>query len=114
MTITVKMNSLEKIAKRILNDEVGKFVAETWGKIFQKYTPMDSGLLSQRYDTEPYKVIYTQKYSYYQWQGIGKNGKPLNYSKEQNFLAQSHWEEAAQRDRKNEVAKAVTDYLRRK
>lgn len=114
MKITVRMSSHEKITKRILNDEVGKFLAETWGKIFQKYTPMDSGLLSQRYDTEPYKVIYTQTYSHYQWQGIGKSGRPLNYSKEQNFLAQSHWEEAAERDRKNEVAKAVTDYLRRK
>lgn len=114
MNITIKMEPSQKITRRILNDEVGKFLAETWGRLFKKYTPMDSGLLSQRYDTEPYKVIYTQKYSYYQWQGIGKNGKPLNYSKEKNFLAQSHWEEAAQRDRKNEVAKEVTDYLRRK
>ena len=114
MKITVKIDSPSKITKRILDDKVGKFLAETWGKIFEKYTPMDSGLLSQRYDTEPYKVIYTQKYSYYQWYGIGKSGRPLNYSKEKNRLAQSHWEEAAQRDRKNEVAKAVTDYLRRK
>lgn len=114
MKITVKIDSPQKISKRIFDDEVGEFLAETWGKIFQKYTPMDSGLLSQRYDTEPYKVIYTQKYSHYQWQGLGKSGRPLSYNKEKNLLAQSHWEEAAQRDRKNEVARAVTDYLRRK
>ena len=89
-------------------------MAETWARIFQKYTPKDSGMLSQSYTVKPFLVTYNQKYSYYQWYGISKTGKPLNYSKEKNFLAQSHWEQAAERDRKNEVAKAVTDFIRSK
>ena len=114
MKIKIEMKPTEKIINRIFDDEVGLFVAETWGKIFEKYVPMDSGTLSQTYDTEPYKVIYNQKYSYYQWYGISKKGNPLNYNKEQHFLAQSHWEESAERDKKNEVARAITDYIRRK
>lgn len=89
-------------------------MAETWARLFQKYTPKDSGMLSQQYTVKPFLVTYNQKYSYYQWYGISKTGKPLNYSKEKNFLAQSHWEQAAERDRKNEVAKAVTDFIRSK
>ena len=102
------------IIKRIFDDRTGIFLAETWAKIFTKYTPKDSGTLSQSYITEPYKVTYEQKYSHYQWFGISRNGKPLRYSKEQNFLAQSHWEEPAQDAFSDDVARAVSKYLRRK
>ena len=30
------------------------------------------------------------------------------------MLAQSHWEESAERDKGNEVARAVTEYIKRK
>ena len=113
MKIKVEMNQTDKIINRIFNDKVGIYLASTWGKIFEKYVPMDTGTLSQRYDVEPFKVIYTQKYSYYQWQGVSKKGTPLNYSKEKHYLAQSHWEEAAERDKKDEVAKSVTAYLKK-
>lgn len=89
-------------------------MAETWARIFQKYTPKKSGMLSQSYTIKPFLVTYNQKYSFYQWYGLSKKGNPLNYSKEKNFLAQSHWEQAAERDRKDEVARAVTEYIRRK
>lgn len=89
-------------------------MAETWARIFQKYTPKDSGMLSQSYTVKPFLVTYNQKYSFYQWYGLSKKGNPLNYSKKKNFLAQSHWEQAAERDRKDEVARAVTEYIRRK
>ena len=114
MNINVEMDSPTTITKRIFNDDVGRFVAETWAKIFTKYIPKDSGTLSQSYTTEPYKVTYAQRYSHYQWEGVSKKGNPLNYSKEKNFLAQSHWEESAFRDKKDEVAKAVTEYIKRK
>lgn len=108
------MKAPEKIFGRILDDSTGRFVAETWGKIFTKYTPKDTGTLSQHYTTEPWKVTYEEIYAHYQWNGLSKNKKPLNYNKEKNFLAQSHWEEQAEKDKKKEVAKAITAYLRRK
>lgn len=89
-------------------------MAETWARLFQKYTPKESGMLSQSYTIKPFLITYNQKYSFYQWNGLSKKGNPLNYSKAKNFLAQSHWEQAAERDRKDEVAQAVTEYIRRK
>ena len=108
------MKPSSQIVNRILDDDVGGFLAETWAKIFEKYTPRDSGTLGQSYITEPWKVTYTQRYAHYQWQGVSKKGKPLNYNKEKNMLAQSHWEEAAERDKSSEVARAVTEYIKRK
>lgn len=114
MKVKVELKPFETIKSRILDDDVGRFVAETWAKIFTKYTPKDTGTLSQSYTTEPWKVTYEQRYSHYQWEGVSKSGKPLNYSKEKNILAQSHWEQAAFKDKKGEVAKAVTEYIKRK
>ena len=114
MKVKVEMKPSSQIVNRILDDDVGRFLAETWAKIFEKYTPRDSGTLGQSYITEPWKVTYTQRYAHYQWQGVSKKGKPLNYNKEKNMLAQSHWEEAAERDKSSEVARAVTEYIKRK
>lgn len=114
MGVTVKMKPASVILNRIIDDDVKIFTAETWAKIFKKYTPKYSGMLSKSYITEPGKIIYWQRYSHYQWQGISKKGNPLNYNKEKNFLAQSHWEEQAERDKKDEVARAVTEYIKRK
>lgn len=114
MSVKVKFNPPSVILNRILDDDVGRFLSETWAKIFEKYTPRASGALGQFYTTEPWKITYDQIYAHYQWQGVSKNGYPLNYNKEKNFLAQSHWEEQAERDKKDEVARAVTEYIRRK
>ena len=112
--IDVKMKPTDKILGRIFDDSAGRFLAETWGKIFTKYAPFDTGTLAQSYQTEPWKLTYVQKYSRYQWQGISKSGRPLNHSKEKNYLAQSHWEEAAERDKAGEVANALTAYIKRR
>ena len=112
--IDVKMKPTDKILGRIFDDSAGRFLAETWAKIFEKYTPRHSGTLGQYYTTEPWKITYDQKYAHYQWQGVSKSGRPLNYSKEKNYLAQSHWEEAAERDKSREVANALTAYIKRR
>lgn len=112
--IDVKMKPTDKILGRIFDDSAGRFLAETWGRILTKYAPFDTGTLAQTYQTEPWKLTYVQKYSRYQWQGISKSGRPLNHNKEKNYLAQSHWEEAAERDKAGEVANALTAYIKRR
>ena len=113
MIVHVAMKTAKVIRRRNIDDDVLRFTAETWGRIFEKYVPMDSGTLSQSYRTEPGKVIYDQRYAHYQWEGVSKWGRPLNYSKEQHPLATSHWEQEAQRNKGKEVADAVTAYIRR-
>lgn len=114
VNIEVDMKSSDQILKRILDDDVGLFVAETWGKIFTKYTPKDTGTLSQHYTAKPWKVTYEEIYSHYQWNGVSMKGNPLHYNKEKNILAQSHWEEQAGKDKGREVAQSITSYIRRK
>ena len=126
---------------RILDDEVGKFVASEWARYFAKYVPMREGTLAQNITIKPYQVTYNSPYAHYQWEGklyvdpITGNGafydpdygfwsRPgvtkiptdttLNYSKEQNPLATSPWEVPAYIAFRETVAKAVTNYLKRK
>ena len=56
MKVRVEMKPSSQIVNRILGDDVGRFLAETWAKIFEKYTPRDSGTLGQSYITEPWKI----------------------------------------------------------
>lgn len=114
MGLNFKLYHPMKTVQRIVgNDKVGKFTAETWGRIFKRYTPADTKTLSQSYRTEPNKVIYYQPYSHYQWEGVSRSGRPLNYSKERNFDATDHWEQAAYKNHKNEVSSAITEFIRR-
>lgn len=141
-TVRVTLNPPKEILEHIFDDDVGVFVASEWSRYFAKYAPMQTGTLAQSVDIEPFKVTYTQPYAHYMWEGVKyvdpiyKKGGfhnadssrwwsrpgvtkietniPLNYSKEINPLAQSHWEEPAQDAFADDVARAVSQYLRRK
>lgn len=127
---------------RILDDEVGTYLASQWALYFEKYVPFREGALAQNVTIKPYEVTYEQPYAHYQWEGKlyvdpithkgafydpdygfwsrpGKDTKiptdiPLNYSKEQNQLATSHWEVPAYNAFKDAVARAVTKHLKGK
>lgn len=60
MKIRIEMKPSDVIIKRLINDKVGIYLAETWAKEFKKYTPADTKMLMNNYTTEPYKVIYHQ------------------------------------------------------
>lgn len=114
MSVQIKFKPPSAVLSRFVDDDVGRFAAETWAKMMTKYVPYRSGMLSQTYVTEPFKVTYIQRYSHYQWQGVSQSGNPLNYSKDQHPLVESHWEEVAEREHKREVAKAITEYIKRR
>lgn len=115
MSVKVVVEIPLKIVDSITNnDQLGLFLAATWKRYMDKYVPLDQGMLYQTADaTKPFEVSYIQNYSHYQWEGLSKSGKKLRYSKEQHPLAQSHWEKAAYKDNVDNVAKEVTEYLRR-
>lgn len=118
--------------KRILDNRMlGLFVAATWEKYFAKYVPFQEGILVSNTSTEPFKVIYESPYAHYIWNGIlfvspttGSSWSeenepkiptdiPLNYSKEQNPLATSHWEIPAYEAFEETVSRQITEYLKR-
>ena len=139
--VTITINNPASIADRIIDDDVGTFLASEWSRYFAKYVPMREGILAQDITIEPFQVTYNSPYAHYQWMGnlyvdpitlkgafydsnygfwsrpgVSKipTGIPLNYSKEQNPLATSHWEVPAYNAFKDTVARAVTHYLKRK
>lgn len=64
------------------------------------YIPRDTSTLLESGHTETVSdeqvnVVWDEPYANYQYQGISKSGKPLNYSKDVNPNAQSHWFEVA-------------------
>ena len=109
MKVTVEMRNNKEIIDRIMDSSTGIFVAETWGRYFSKYVPMQSGTLSQNYETEPYKVIYTAPYAHKMHEG-----DDFNFSKEQHPLATAHWEIPSFNANKEKVAKEITSYIARK
>lgn len=109
ISIDVKMYHPRETAERICNsDQVGLFLAETCARHMMPYVPMDTGVLSQTYTTDPFKVTYTSIYAHYQYEGTN-----FNFSKEQHPLATSHWDKAMIVAKRGTIAQEVTDYLRR-
>lgn len=142
MAITVEIYNADATAKRICeSDELGLFLAQTWHKYFEQYTPMQQGMLMSNVHYEPFKVIYDSPYAHYIHEGIkyidpsinasgwfdldiGRwfshrgvtkipTDEPLIYSDIQHPKATSHWEIPAYEAFKDTVAKEVTEYLRR-
>lgn len=142
MATTIKLNGAYFKVRRICNsDKVGYFLAQTWHKYFDKYTPTQQGILKSNVHYEPFKVIYDSPYAHYMHEGIkyidptinasgwfdvdtGRwyshkgvikipTDEKLEYSREQNPLATSHWEVAAEKAFKATVAQEVTEYIRR-
>lgn len=140
--VIVKLEGVPSKLGNICNDNrVGLFLAQTWANYFDKYIPKKTMTLSSNYTTTPFKVTYNSPYAHYQWEGekyidpvykVGgfhnadfsrwwsrpgvtkvPSGEPLNYSKEQNPLATSHWEEPAFNAFQDDVARQLTYYLRR-
>ena len=60
-------------------------------------------------------AFYDKDYGFWSRPGVPKvpTNIPLNYSKEQNPLATSHWEVPAFEMYKNIVAQSVSEYIRR-
>lgn len=143
VNVKVEIFNPNKTTNRILDSDVGLFVASTWARYFAKYVPMQTGMLRDNIDVgTPWKVTYNSPYAHYIWEGIkyvepisGKSGfhntdyslrwttpgtikvpteQQLNYNKEQNPLATSHWEVPAYQAFGNIVADMISEYIRRK
>lgn len=83
MAATIKINidpktiilhrHLEKggAAQRLFTNEVKRHS--------DHYTPMDAGILKSNVTVNSDSIVYNSIYAKYQYYGVSKNGKPLNY-----------------------------------
>ncbi len=140
--VVLHLDNPEGKISNICNDSrVGLFLAQTWANYFDKYVPKKTGTLASNYNIQPFKITYESPYAHYIWEGekyvdpkynkggfhnedfsrwwsrpgVSKipSGEPLNYSKEQNPLASSHWEEPAFDAFEEDVSRQLTEYIRR-
>ena len=92
--------------------KVNLFTAETCARYMNPFVPMESGILSEKFDTyadeESEYVEYNQLYAHYQYTGTN-----FNYSKEQHPLATSYWDKAMWLAKKGQVTSEVNAYRKR-
>ena len=94
------------------NGRVEKFFTQTVAKKMDKYVPMDEGHLRQ-YKIHGNLIIYDQLYANYQYKGISKSGKKLNYSKDKHPLATSYWDKEMWTAESKDIIRQVQNYIKR-
>lgn len=94
MSVKIVLNN-DKILKKVNSDTFGKFVSNEWKRLINQYTPHKYGFLQSNVDILPFALHYKQNYANYQYNGVSKNGNPLNYTKDPNPAATDHWDEKA-------------------
>lgn len=110
MGASIKWFNKQHTINRIVNNkDVGLFTAETCARYMNPYVPMDTGMLSQNYITEPWKVTYTQPYARYQFLGT-----EFNHNLEHHPLATARWDQATQASKSMEIAMEIEEYIRRR
>ena len=94
------------------NGRVQKFFTQICAKKMDKYVPMDEGIL-RRYKIQDNLIIYDQLYANYQYEGISKYGKKLNYSTDKHPLATAHWDKEMWSAEGQDVVRQVQNYIKR-
>ena len=73
------------------NGKIQKFFTSECAKAMDKFVPYDMGNLA-KYKIEGNLIVYEQNYARYQYLGLSKTGKPLNYHTDKHPLASSYWD----------------------
>ena len=94
------------------NGRVQKFATQTCAIHMDKYVPYDEGNLAD-YLIIDNEIHYQQPYAQYQYYGISKSGKKLEYSPDKHPLATSYWDKEMWSAEKNDVIKEIQDYIMR-
>lgn len=107
MAYKVNMHgAVAKVKAICSNRKVGQFAASEAERLMQPYVPERERALIGSAIATPFKVTYSMPYAHYQWNGVSKNGKELNYTK---TTATSHWEKQLN---KQDLANSITNYLK--
>ena len=105
----VKMQPTSAIIKHLgidPNGKVQKYFTKRCADYMDKFVPYDEGNLAD-YRIDGNKIIYQQPYAKYQYYGISKSGKPLNYSKAKHELATSYWDRAMVSANMNDIVDEI-------
>lgn len=114
----IKFNPTSQIKKRLGIDPTGPvqaFFTDTCADHMDKYVPIDTGALSITIDKGTDYITYESVYAKYQYNGVSKNGKPLDYSNShlKHPYAGDHWDKRMVSAEMKDVIKEVQEYVNR-
>lgn len=92
------------------NGRVQKFFTDTCYKAMDDFVPYREGDLRTIVDIQDDSITYESPYAKYQYYGISKNGKPLNYKTPGTG---SYWDKRMWTAKGKDVIKAVQDEINR-
>lgn len=107
----VKLKPTSQIKVRLgvdPNGRVQKFFTNTCYRYMDKYVPLDKGDLRTIVDVQETSITYESPYAQYQYHGVSKSGKPLNY---RTPGTGSHWDKRMVSAEIKDVVKEVQDYI---
>lgn len=101
------------------NGKVHKFFTQTCAIHMDKYVPYDTGALAETTvignvptgNVTTDEIIYNQRYAHYVYEGISKNGKPLNYHDDKHPYAGKQWDKRMISVEMQNVEEEVQNYI---
>lgn len=108
-----QMNDTSQIKARLglePNGRVQRFFTNSCYKHMDKYVPLDEGNLRINVDVQKDSITYESPYARYQYNGISKSGKPLNYKTPGTG---DHWDERMVSAEMHEIIDEVQAYVNR-
>lgn len=110
MGVSIKLVGLNvnKVTKRILNDNIKLGIAKMVEGKMAPYVPREEGFLMENTTVEPDSITYEEPYAHRQYKG-----NKFNFSKEQNPLATAEWDKAMMKAKGKQVIKEAEEIIER-
>lgn len=98
---------ITKYSDRLENDKgLWTFAANTWYKLMEPYTPMDTGTLFKSVLIEPKQIHYVMEYA----PAVYK-GDHMHFQKTHHMLACARWDQAAKPTQGPKLVRAIENYI---
>lgn len=112
MHMKTKIPKTDQLLKRVGVDKSGrvqKLVTDEVFKRIGKYMPRRSGALEDAKTeiTSTTRITTKGPYARYVFFGVGRGGKPLNYTRTENPLAGPHWDRRMVKAEGRSIVRAV-------
>lgn len=116
MSIELKINASSIAAKigGVIDDDARLFVHNEFYKLMQPYVPADTLTMYDTAQVSAECIHFIQPYSFSPYYGVTKDGNKMNYKTDKHPLATDHWDKAAWSARKDDLIRALQEYINRR
>lgn len=112
MKLDIKLDTqgiVKKVDKIANKDQVRSFLASEVLREMNQYTPKDTGTLISTAYSEVGLIIYPQPYARKVYYGLGG----IQIHTDQNRNATTHWDKTMMAAKRDKIAKAVSNYIKK-